>query len=140
MFKKGTHKEKIARAADAAGHAETATSLYYAAIEGYRHGQHAIFEGDDPEKIFLHGRMSSCYDRIIALSGGRIARVEIDLEGNQMSGLLHLAPHDDPAPLIVFCPAMDMTKEAQAHQSSNPFARCNSPRRDSSRFSCTWPG
>ena len=123
MFKKGAHKEKIARAADAAGHAETATSLYYAAIEEYRHGQHAIFEDDNPEKVFLHERMSSCYDRIIALSGGRIERVEIDWEGNQMSGLLHLAPHDGPAPLIVFCPGMDMTKEAQPNPSSNPFAR-----------------
>jgi pimeloyl-ACP methyl ester carboxylesterase len=123
MFKKGAHKEKIARAAEAAGHAETAISLYYGAVEEYRHGQHAIFEDDNPEKIFLHEAMSACYDRIVALSGGRIERVEIEWEGNQMSGLLHLAPHDGPAPLIVFCPGMDMTKEAQPNPSGNPFAR-----------------
>ena len=123
MFKKGAHKERIARAADEAGHAETASALYYEAVEEYRHGQHTIFEDDNPEKIFLHDRMSACYDRIIALSEGRIERVEIDWEGNQMSGILHRAPGDGPHPLVLFCPGMDMTKEAQPHPVGNVFAR-----------------
>jgi len=123
MFKEGAHKERLARAADERGYAETASELYYEAIEEYRHGQHVIFEDDNPEKIFLHERMSACYDRIIALSEGRIERVEIDWEGQQLSGILHLAPGDEPRPLVVFCPGMDMTKEAQPHPTNNVFAR-----------------
>jgi cephalosporin-C deacetylase-like acetyl esterase len=121
MFKHGASKERIARAADEAGHSHTAIGLYYEAIEDYRHGQHAIFEDDNREKIFMHERMSDCYDRIIALSGGRIERVEIEWEGNQMSGILHLADVDGPAPLVVFCPGMDMSKEAKPHPLDNPF-------------------
>jgi pimeloyl-ACP methyl ester carboxylesterase len=122
MFKQGARKERIARAADAHGHVETAIRLYHEAIEDYRHGQHAIFEDDNREKIFMHQRMSDCYDRIIALSDGRIQRIEIEWEGHQMSGLLHLAPVSGPAPLVVFCPGMDMTKEAMPHPVDNVFA------------------
>ncbi|MFU8780415.1 MAG: GNAT family N-acetyltransferase, partial [Kiritimatiellia bacterium] len=62
----------------------------------YRFARHAYTEGlvviDDPwsilycsNKIYMHERMSACYDRIIALSDGRIERVEIDWAGNQLS-------------------------------------------------------
>ncbi len=122
LFKDAAHKEKIARAADDRGHAQTAIGLYYNAIEEYRHGQHAIFDDDHPEKIYIHERMSACYDRIIALSDGRIERVEIEWEGNQLSGILHLAPVEGPAPIVIFCPGMDMTKEAKPHPQQNPFA------------------
>lgn len=122
MFKQGAKKERIARAADERGHAQTAIRLYHEAIEDYRHGQHAIFEDDNPEKQFMHERLSACYDRIIALSDGRIERVEIQWEGHQMSGLLHLAPVDGPAPLVLFCPGMDMSKEAMPHPIDNVFA------------------
>lgn len=122
MFKQGAKKERIARAADERGHAQTAIRLYHEAIEDYRHGQHAIFEDDNPEKQFMHERLSACYDRIITLSEGRIERVEIEWEGHPMSGLLHLAPVDGPAPLVLFCPGMDMSKEAMPHPIDNVFA------------------
>lgn len=122
MFKQAAKKERIARAAEDRGHAHTAIALYHEAVEDYRHGQHAIFEDDNREKQYMHERMSGCYDRIIALSDGRIERVEIEWEGNQMSGILHRAPVDGPAPLVMFCPGMDMTKEAMPHPIDNVFA------------------
>lgn len=122
MFKQGARKERIARAADEAGHAHTAVRLYHEAVEDYRHGQHAIFEDDNREKIFLHERMTACYNRIVELSGGRIERVEIEWEGHPMSGILHLAPVSGPAPLVLFCPGMDMSKEAMPHPIDNVFA------------------
>lgn len=121
MFKEAAHKEAIARKADEAGHARTAISLYHNAIEDYRHGQHAFFEDDNPEKIYMHGRLSECYDRIIALSGGRIERVEIEWEGGRYSGILHLTETSGPAPLVLFCPGMDMTKEAMPHPLDNVY-------------------
>ena len=122
MFKQGAKKERIARAADERGHSQTAIRLYHEAVEDYRHGQHAIFEDDNPEKQYMHDRMSACYDRIVALSDGRTERVEIQWDGNQMSGILHLAPVAGPAPLVIFCPGMDMSKEAQPHPIDNVFA------------------
>lgn len=122
MFKQAAKKERIARAADERGHGHTAIALYHEAVEDYRHGQHAIFEDDNCEKQYMHDRMSACYDRIIALSDGRIERVEIEWEGHQMSGILHRAPVDGPAPLVVFCPGMDMSKEAMPHPIDNVFA------------------
>ncbi|MPZ87243.1 MAG: alpha/beta hydrolase [Nitriliruptorales bacterium] len=123
MHREGAHKEALARAADEAGHAETATALYYEAVETYRHGQHVIFEDDNPEKTFLHDRMSACYDRIVALSNGAIERVEIAWEDHLMSGILHRTTGPSPAPLVIFCPGMDMTKEAMPHPANNPWAR-----------------
>lgn len=121
MFKLASHQETIARAADAAGHAETACELYFKAVETYRHSQHTIFQDDNSEKIFLHERMSRCYDRIIALGAHRIERVEIPWEGVSIAGLLHLAPNEGRAPAVLFLPGMDMTKEAFPDPENNPF-------------------
>ena len=122
MFKQAAKKERIARAADEQGHAQTAIQLYHDAVEDYRHGQHAIFVDDNPEKQYIYDRMSACYDRIIALSEGHIERVEIEWEGHQMSAILHRAAVDGPAPLVIFCPGMDMSKEAMPHPIDNVFA------------------
>lgn len=121
LYKEAAHKEAIAREADRAGHARTAIAAYHNAVEEYRHGQHAIFVDDDPEKIHMHARLEACYDRIIALSDGRIERVEIEWDGGRYSGILHLTASADPAPLVVFCPGMDMTKEAMPHPLDNVY-------------------
>jgi pimeloyl-ACP methyl ester carboxylesterase len=123
MYKLGNHQETIARAADAAGHAETARELYFKAVETYRHAQHTIYQDDNPEKVFLHRRMSDCYERIISLSAYPIERVEIPWEGVSLAGLLHLVPGVRTAPTILFLPGMDMTKEAFPDPDDNPFLK-----------------
>ncbi|MPZ60939.1 MAG: alpha/beta hydrolase [Propionibacteriales bacterium] len=121
MFRHGRRKEDLAQRAEAAGHTESAVQIYYEAVEDYRLGQHAIYEDDNPEKIYIYQRMEACYDRIIELSPAPIQRVEITWEGNRLSGLLHLAPGDEPAPAVVYCPGMDRTKESFPRPGANPY-------------------
>ncbi len=123
MYKVGSHQEAIARAAEERGHRETARELYFKAVETYRHAQHTLYYDDHPEKIFLHERLSACYDRVIALSDYPIERVEVPWEGVTIAGLLHLVPDRRKAPVVIFCPGMDMTKEAFPDPENDPFVK-----------------
>ena len=61
------HAEQVARGAEAAGHRRTAHEHYWRAATLYREAQHAIFEDDHPDKLYLHQKLLDCYDRVIAL-------------------------------------------------------------------------
>ena len=121
MYKRGRHRENLAAKAEQQGYAETAVQLYFQASEDYRLGQHAIFSDDNPEKIHICARMEHCWDRIIALNATPIERLDVDFEGETISGLLHLVPGDQPRPVILYCPGMDMTKEAFPRPARNWF-------------------
>ena len=63
--KHGRHVVSIAEAAEKAGHLDTAAELFWAASEHYREAQHTIFEDDNPEKIYLHGMLLECFDKVM---------------------------------------------------------------------------
>ena len=121
MYRRGLHREHLARAAEERGHAETAVDLYYRAVEDYHLGQHAIYQDDDDEKLYICSRIDECYDQIIALHSNPIERIEVDFDGQTLSGLLHRVPGSEPRPLIVYCPGMDMRKEQAPPPGSNWF-------------------
>ncbi len=123
LTKRGLHKERLAKNAEDRGHRHTAASLYYEASEDYRLAQHTIFRDDDAENIFINGKMDACYDKCIELTADRIERVDVDFKGGRLSGLLHLAPGNGPKPTILYCPGMDMTKEAFPAPGKNPYAK-----------------
>ncbi len=85
-------------------------TLYYDAANGYASAQHALF-GKTPEKTQLHGAALRCYDELRRLAPYTIERVEIPWGDTVVAGYLHLAPGDEPAPLVFFIPGIDMTKE-----------------------------
>src|SRR3990167_2537804 len=89
--KHGRRQEEMARAAEKAGHRETACELYWRATEHYIESQHAIFHDDDNEKIYLHGNV------------------------------LHCVPGVKKAPAVLFCPGMDMTKESYMMPGQEPY-------------------
>lgn len=109
--KKARHAERLADAAAAAGHVETACTIYWLACERYREAQHAIFEDDHPEKIYLHGKLLRCHERIIELSGTETERVEIPFENGYIQGVLYMVSGRPKAPTVLFVPGMDATKE-----------------------------
>ncbi len=111
MGKQGMHLEAIARAAEEAGHKQTALEAYRRAIPSYHHAQHAIYTDDHPEKIRWHGRLSECFDRVCALSPYPVELVEVPWEGNQIQCAFHLLPDRRKAPTVLFMPGMDMVKE-----------------------------
>jgi pimeloyl-ACP methyl ester carboxylesterase len=115
------HQETLARAAEAAGHGKTARELYWNAVEHYREAQHSIFEDDSQEKIYLHGKLLECFDGVMRNADHPIERVEIPFAGNFIQAVLHMQPGRRPAPTVLFCPGMDMTKEAIVNPIHHPF-------------------
>jgi pimeloyl-ACP methyl ester carboxylesterase len=102
--------ERLAKAEAEAGHDITAMSLYFDAAGGYAQAQHTLF-GNSAEKRMLHAASLRCYQEVRRLSPTTIEHVDIEWDGKVVSGYLHLAPVEGPAPLVFFIPGIDMTKE-----------------------------
>ena len=118
-----SHKETVARAAEEAGHPETALELYVKATESYRKAQHTIFEDDHPQKLKLYDGLTRCYDRVMALADYPIERIDVPFEGQQIQILLHLLPDRRVAPCILYVPGMDQTKEFYPYVYQNDMLR-----------------
>ena len=102
--------ERLARSEAAAGHGLTALDFYFEAAGGYAQAQHAIFV-NNPEKRMLHQSSLRCYDEVRKLAPVVIEKVVIPWQGKSVTGYLHLAPVENPAPLVFFITGIDMTKE-----------------------------
>jgi pimeloyl-ACP methyl ester carboxylesterase len=121
MERLARHYETIARAAEQAGHTETARELFWNASEHYREAQHTIFEDDNQEKIYLHAKLLECFEGVMRHAPHPIERVEIPFDGGFIQGVLHMLPGRRKAPAALFCPGMDMTKEAILNPIHHPF-------------------
>jgi len=117
------HKEAVARAAEEAGHKETALEAYVQAAESYRKSQHVIYEDDHPQKLKLHAGLIRCYDKAASLAPYPIERIEVPFEGKQIQILLHLLPDRRKAPCVLYIPGMDQTKEFYPYILQNDFHR-----------------
>jgi dipeptidyl aminopeptidase/acylaminoacyl peptidase len=123
LYKEARHIEGIAKAAEATGHTDTARQLYRRANQVYHEAQHSIFEDDNNEKIFLHGKHIECADKVAAYADYPVEKVEIPWEGVQIQGRFHVLKDRRKAPTVLFLPGMDMTKEAFPNPLANPFLR-----------------
>lgn len=104
--------EKLARRAQARDARQTATVHYDHAIEAYRMAQHPIFYDDHPVKRYLCRKMSEMVDCRSQVAGYPIERVEVPFgKGQTISCLLHLLPDRRKAPVVIYVPGMDQTKE-----------------------------
>ena len=123
MLQLGLHTEAIARRAEERGHRETALSLFYRAQEQYHLGQHAIFEDDNPDKIYLYEKLAGCYERVRALADYRIEQVEIPWGDISFAANFHIHPGNTPRPTILYVPGMDQVKETHPDPTSNLFLK-----------------
>lgn len=121
MERLARHKETIAREAESRGHRETALEVYHQAALDYQVAQHALPYDDHPEKIYLHGKLTECFDRVIALSPTPIERVEIPWNGASLGGYFYPLPDRRKAPTVVFINGMDVPKEVYPDALRNPF-------------------
>jgi pimeloyl-ACP methyl ester carboxylesterase len=110
--------ERLANEEAAAGHDATALDLYFEASIKYADAQHTIFVNND-EKRLLHSASVRCYDEVRARAPYTIEHVDIAWRDTVVSGNLHLAPVDGPAPCVFFIPGCDMTKETVLHPHFN---------------------
>lgn len=104
--------EERARHHERHGFGRTASDLYLRAAVMYGRAQYSIFDGADARKAALRRRCDHCVDRLGALRGNTVRRVELAFEGGTIFGLLHLPAdpvHDAPA--VILGPGMDMVKE-----------------------------
>ncbi|HET9072938.1 MAG TPA: alpha/beta fold hydrolase [Solirubrobacteraceae bacterium] len=123
LGKQAAHAEAIAAAAERAGHTDTARAAYARAAEIYAHAQHAIFQDDNREKIYLHAKHLACFEKVVAYAENPVELVEIPWEGVQIQGRLHLFRDHRRAPTVLFLPGMDMTKEMFPSPLANPYLR-----------------
>jgi dipeptidyl aminopeptidase/acylaminoacyl peptidase len=104
--------EALARRAHAQGFNEVATYHYDHAIESYRMAQHPIYFDDHPVKIELNRKLAEMVDRRSKTASYPIERVEVPFGGGKtISCLLHLLPDRRKAPVVIYVPGMDQTKE-----------------------------
>jgi dipeptidyl aminopeptidase/acylaminoacyl peptidase len=108
----GTRHEALARQAQAAGAKETATVHYDQAVRAYRMAQHAIYHDDHPVKLSLYAKLCEMVDRRSEVASYPIERVEVPFDdGRTISCLFHLLPDRRKAPVVIYVPGMDQTKE-----------------------------
>lgn len=104
--------ERLALRAESAGARESATFHYDHAIEAYRMAQHPIYFDDHPVKQYLYKKLSEMVDRRSKMASYPIERVEVPFgKGKTISCLFHLLPDRRKAPVILYVPGMDQTKE-----------------------------
>jgi dipeptidyl aminopeptidase/acylaminoacyl peptidase len=104
--------EALARRAHAVGARAVATSHYDHAIEAYRMAQHPIYFDDHPVKQYLYGKLCEMVDRRSEVADYPIERIEVPFDdGKTISCLLHLLPDRRKAPVVIYVPGMDQTKE-----------------------------
>ena len=105
--------EALAKRAHARGNKATATAHYDNAIEAYRCAQHAIYYDDHPVKTYLCCKLGEMVDRRSETAHYPIERIEVPFDdGKTISCLLHLLPDRRRAPVVIYLPGMDQTKEA----------------------------
>jgi dipeptidyl aminopeptidase/acylaminoacyl peptidase len=108
----GARHEALARRAQAQGFNEVATCHYDHAIEAYRMAQHPIYFDDHPVKAELYRKLAEMVDRRSKVASYPIERVEVPFGGGKtISCLLHLLPGRPRAPVVIYVPGMDQTKE-----------------------------
>jgi pimeloyl-ACP methyl ester carboxylesterase len=110
--------EAFAAAEAAAGHRRTALDLYFQAAMGFMRAQHPIFE-NNAEKLHLYEGLRRTYDQVAALSPYRIERIDVEWEGNVISGWLHLHPELARAPLLYYLTGCDITCESWPNPMAN---------------------
>lgn len=110
--REGLHREAVARAAEKAGHRETAMAAYQQAIMSYHTAQHSIYVDDSPDKIRWYGKLAECFERYMALSKAPIERIEVPWEGNDIQ-VVFAGASAEKAPCLIAIPGMDDVKERQ---------------------------
>ncbi len=108
----GERHERLAKLAQARGARASATYHYDHAIEAYRMAQHPIYFDNHPVKKQLYRKLSEMVDRRSTTADYPIERIEVPFDnGTTISCLLHLLPDRRRAPVVIYVPGMDQSKE-----------------------------
>lgn len=105
-------RERLAHAAQDAGHAVTAREHFFHAALLFATAEWSLFE-DSPELVALDDRKNAAYAAYGRLAEHHIERVEIPLGDHAVPAWLHLpVGHEGgPLPIVLSCGGMDAPKE-----------------------------
>ena len=106
----GQRLERVAQEEEKAGHSATAFELYYQASQTFANAQHPVLETND-EKAYLHGRCLANYEKVMEFCPYPLERLEIPFEGVELQCNFHILPNKSKAPVLIYIPGCDMTKE-----------------------------
>jgi dipeptidyl aminopeptidase/acylaminoacyl peptidase len=117
-------EEELARAAEAAGHRESAAEFYYRASLYYGPACGVIHE-NSARKRELYASLVRCYEKFIVLfDEASVRRVEIPFEnGRTIPGILQTVPGAKKSPCVLIVPGMDTIKEYMPSPYHNHFRR-----------------
>ena len=117
-------EEELARAAEAAGHRESAAEFYYRAALYYGPACGVIHE-NSARKRELYACLIRCYEKFITLfDEAPVRRVEIPFEnGKTIPGILQTVPGVSKSPCVLIVPGMDTIKEYMPSPYHNHFRR-----------------
>lgn len=119
----GERHREAALAAEASGHPVSALDRWHRATLCLGLAQWGIFEMND-RKRELHAACVAAFERVMALSDGRIERLDVPLDGtSSVPAVMHRPPGEGPFPVVVFLPGLDMLKEFFPPPHGNPFGR-----------------
>jgi len=111
LAREASRQDKAARAAQAAGHRQSALRLYEMALRSYVEAQHNLFVESDWKRSLMQ-RAQACMDAIMALAAHGIERIDVPFDGKTLPGLLHDGRSERP--LLLYMPGMDGTKETSS--------------------------
>jgi hypothetical protein len=116
--------ELQAHAAQAQGHAITASDGFFAASVMYGGAQWPIFENTELNKA-LEAKKTTCFLEYMKGADHPIEAVEIPYRGKSLPAYLHLPPHHDgkPLPCVVMIDGMDAFKEVAVCAAGDRFLR-----------------
>jgi dipeptidyl aminopeptidase/acylaminoacyl peptidase len=117
-------EEELARAAEVAGHRESAAEFYYRAALYYGPACGVIHE-NTARKRELYARLVHCYEKFTGLfDEASVRRVEIPFEnGKTIPAILQTVPGAAKTPCILVVPGMDTIKEYMPSPYHNHFRR-----------------
>ncbi len=110
--------ERLAMEEEQAHHRATALELYFDAAVLWGQAQHPVFENNDTKR-FLHGSSLRCYEHVRELAPSTIEHLEIPWGDRQVYANFHPLPDGRRAPVVIFLPGCDMTKEMYPHPATN---------------------
>ena len=119
-----SQEEALARAADEAGHRQSAAEFYYRAALYYGPAC-GVLHSNTPKKLELYKRLIHCYTKFTEyFEEAYVRRVEIPFEnGKTIPGILQTTPGKQKAPCVLVVPGMDTIKEYMPSPYHNHFRR-----------------
>ncbi|MDO9409010.1 S9 family peptidase [Patulibacter sp.] len=106
----GSEIEHKATWYEAQGFRRAAHDLYHRSALLYGHARHSFAPGDSRKTAYTQA-INRCSEGVARMGTTRSERIELPFRGQTLYATAHFPDTDEPAPLVLMLPGMDMYKE-----------------------------